>query len=305
MSEKKRIAIIGAGPAAYTAAKDLINAGMEVEIFDKNDQLGGAIYTGIPTWRIPAAFRERVKNELDGLNCVFHFNTTVGKDITLDELLEQFDRVLVAVGAQVENTFGLSAADGFEAGLTLLHELNVDGLEDKYKKYHKALVWGGGNVAMDCCRSLRRRIDDVAIIYRRSEEEMPASKKEIADAEKEGVVFRYLTNIKSLVTDENGKVTGAVLADMELGEPDESGRRRPIEKAGSEHTEECDLVVAAIGQSVNLDAVKKGLEKTEDHKTNIDRVYIAGDARFGPKMIGTAVKDGKEAAAEIIASFEA
>jgi len=302
MSEtKKSIAIIGAGPASYTAAKDFVNAGFAVDIYDKNDELGGAIYTGIPDWRIPASFRERVKKELDELGVSFHFNTTVGKDITVDDLLKDHDSVLVAIGAQVENTFGLSAKEGYEAGLTLLYNLNILNEYDQYKeKFHKALVWGGGNVAMDCCRSLRRLLDDVTVIYRRSEAEMPASKKELSDSEAEGVKFSYLTNIKELILDDNGKVTGVKAVEMELGEPDESGRRRPVEKAGSDYVIDCDLVVAAIGQKVDLSAVDAGLEKTEGHKTNKENVYIAGDALYGPKTIGAAVMDGKAVAKEMI-----
>ncbi|MCR5230666.1 MAG: FAD-dependent oxidoreductase [Solobacterium sp.] len=300
--EGKKIAMVGAGPANLNAAKVLIAEGFTVDIYEKEAEAGGAVYTGIPAFRMPHAFIEKLAKELADAGVGFHMNTEIGKDISFEELLEKYDRVLLGIGAQVENKFGMEG-DGYIAGLTLLYDLNVLKKHEEYKeKYHKAVVWGGGNVAMDCSASLARILPDVRIIYRRSEAEMPASKKEIKDNMAVGVKFEYLENIKDLILDENGKVKGVHIAKMELGEPDSSGRRRPVEIPGSIYEFECDLVVPAIGQYVDFSAFK-GVEKGGTHLSTVPNVYITGDAYLGPKNLGAAVKDGKEAAQEIIDSF--
>ncbi len=300
--EGKTVAMVGAGPANLNAAKVLASEGIKVDIYEKEAEVGGAIYTGIPDFRMPKGFIAKLKAELDELGVAFHMNTTVGKDITFEELRNKYDRVLIGIGAQVENKFGMEG-DGYEAGLTLLYNLNILKKHEEYKnRYHKAVVWGGGNVAMDCSASLARILPDVRIIYRRSEAEMPASKKEIKDNMAVGVKFEYLENIKDLILDENGKVKGVHIVKMELGEPDASGRRRPIEVPGSEYEFDCDLVVAAIGQRVDFSAFE-GVDRTDTHKSTVENVYITGDAYTGPKNIGLAVKDGKDTAKEILDSF--
>lgn len=300
--EGKTVAMVGAGPANLNAAKVLASEGIKVDIYEKEAEVGGAVYTGIPDFRMPKAFIAKLKAELDELGVVFHMNTTVGKDITFEELKNKYDRILIGVGAQIENKFGMEG-DGYEAGLTLLYNLNILKKHEEYKnRYHKAIVWGGGNVAMDCSASLARILPDVRIVYRRSEAEMPASKKEIKDNMAVGVKFEYLENIKDLILDENGKVKGVHIAKMELGEPDSSGRRRPVEIPGSTYEFDCDLVVAAIGQRVDFSAFE-GVDKTDTHLSTVENVYITGDAYTGPKNIGLAVKDGKDAAKEILDSF--
>lgn len=301
--EGKTVAMVGAGPANLNAAKILAAEGVKVDIYEKESEVGGAVYTGIPDFRMPKAFIAKLRDELLALGVKFHMNTTVGKDISFEELKNHYDRVLLGIGAQVENKFGMEG-DGYEAGLTLLYNLNILKKHEEYKnRYHKAIVWGGGNVAMDCSASLARILPDVRIVYRRSEAEMPASKKEIKDNLAAGVKFEYLENIKDLILDENGKVKGVHIAKMELGEPDASGRRRPVEIPGSIYEFACDLVVAAIGQHVDFSAFK-GVEKTETHQSTIENVFITGDAYLGPKTIGLAVKDGKETAQEILDSFK-
>lgn len=303
----KKIAYIGAGPATLYGIQALLKLGeYEVEVFDMNDRAGGACYTGIPDYRFNKSFIDKLVDELSAAGVQFHFNTTIGKDISFATLQEKFDRIVVAIGAQVENMFDLQQGNGCMAGLTLLHDLNIDKKHDEYKQtYHHAVVWGGGNVAMDCARSLIRIMDDVSIIYRRSEEEMPAHKGEIKDARNEGVSLHFLENIKAVLRDDSGKVVGVKVINMELGEPDASGRKSTHEVAGSEHIIDCDLVVAAIGQKVDFLLLDPKLNFTfGKHESTIEHVYISGDAYLGPQSIATAIKDGREVANEINESFQ-
>ncbi len=302
VSNGHRIAIIGAGPAGLSAARDLLMKGYAVEIYDKNDQAGGAIYSGIPSYRFDKSYVTKIKEELEEAGVVFHFSCEVGKDISFETLQKDYDRILLGIGAQTERKYGLEG-EGCEAGLSLLYNLNVAHKEEEYKKkYSGAVVWGGGNVAMDCARSLVRILDNVTIIYRRSEKEMPANRIEIEEAKEEGVKFAFLENIKELRLDENGKVVGAHCIRMHLGEPDASGRARPIETEGSDYEIPCELVVPAIGQSVDFTPFGN-LEKTEGHKTTIEHVYVAGDAYLSPKTVADAIRDGRAAAKEIDESF--
>lgn len=302
VSNGHRIAIIGAGPAGLSAARDLLMKGYAVEIYDKNDQAGGAIYSGIPSYRFDKSYVTKIKEELEEAGVVFHFSCEVGKDISFETLQKDYDRILLGIGAQTERKYGLEG-EGCEAGLSLLYNLNVAHKEEEYKKkYSGAVVWGGGNVAMDCARSLVRILDNVTIIYRRSEKEMPANRIEIEEAKEEGVKFAFLENIKELRLDENGKVVGAHCIRMHLGEPDASGRARPIETEGSDYEIPCELVVPAIGQSVDFTPFGN-LENTEGHKTTIEHVYVAGDAYLSPKTVADAIRDGRAAAKEIDESF--
>ena len=304
---KKRIAYIGAGPATLYSIQTLLKLGeYDVEVFDMNDRAGGACYTGIPQFRFNTSFIDKLMDELTSAGVEFHFQTTIGKDIPFSDLQKKFDCIVVAIGAQVENMFGLEAKGGCIAGLTLLHDLNIKHMHDFYKENYKhAVVWGGGNVAMDCSRSLVRIMDDVKIIYRRSEAEMPAHKGEIKDAHNEGVTFHFLENIKEVLRDETGKVTGVKVITMELGEPDESGRRSTHEVEGSEHIIPCDLVVAAIGQKVDFSVLDEKLNLTSgQHQSTIGNVLITGDAYLGPQSIATAIKDGREVATEVHESFK-
>jgi NADPH-dependent glutamate synthase beta subunit-like oxidoreductase len=297
-------AVIGAGPAGLAAARDLAQAGYAVEIFEKLDQAGGAVYSGIPSYRFDKHYLTEIHDDLEKIGVKFTFHTEIGRDISLEDLKKRFDRVLVTIGAQVENKYGLEG-EGCEAGLSLLYNLNVLHKAEEYQaKYTGAVVWGGGNVAMDCARSLKRILKDVTVIYRRSEKEMPANRDEIDDAKKEGVKFAFLENIKDLKLDENGKVIGAHCIRMHLGEPDASGRARPIETPGSDYEIPCQLVVPAIGQKVDFSVIDPALARQEGtHLSTIDHVYIAGDAYLGPKTVAAAIKEGRDAAKEIMASF--
>ena len=208
--------------------------------------------------------------------------------------------MVVAIGAQVENTFGFETGNGIVAGLTLLYDLNIRKKQDDYSMYHNAVVWGGGNVAMDCARSLKRIVDNVTIVYRRSLKEMPANPAEIKAAEKEGVKVAFLTNIKEINRDENGNVCSISAVQMELGEMDESGRASCHEKAGSDFVMETDLVAMAIGQKVDFSVLDPQLRKTENHGSTLEHVWIVGDAWLGPSTISAAFLDGKALASHLV-----
>lgn len=299
-----KIAIIGAGPAGYTIAQELVKTGKcQIDIFDQEDAIGGAIHTGIPEFRMPKAFLQKAYDGLVEAGVTFHFNTKIDHE-AFDKIRKDYDRVVVAIGAQVENTFGFETGKGLYAGLTLLYDLNMLHKQDEFAKYKHAIVWGGGNVAMDCARSLVRLIDDVTIVYRRSLKEMPANQSEIQAAEKEGVKIDFLNNIKEINRDENGYVTGADVVKMELGEPDASGRASCHEIKGSDFTMPADLIVMAIGQKVNFHVLSDNLETGEGHKSNLENVWIAGDAYTGPKTIGNAVVEGRNTAKEIEATLD-
>lgn len=300
----KKIAFIGAGPATLSCAQALLkNNDFKIRIYDKNIRSGGAMYTGIPSWRMSLAFVDRIEKELLEKKVEFFYQTEVGKDISWQKIRRSNDIIIVAIGAQIENLAGFEEGNGYEAGLTMLYNLNIFHQEEQYhQKYQHAIVWGGGNVAMDCCRSLKRIIPDVKIIYRRSELEMPASKKEINDAKKEGVEFLFLENIADIIRDEYGQVKGVQVDKMELTSEDSSGRRGVKVIPGSRHFISADLVVAAIGQKVNFQALSPRLNRIskECHQSTLKNVFIIGDALYGPSIIGKAVQDGKKCATDIL-----
>lgn len=300
----KKIAYIGAGPASLYGAQALLkNGDYEIKIYDKNDRAGGAIYTGIPTWRMNTSFIDKLENELKEKGVQFFYQTEIGKDLSFQQLRNDNDVVVVAIGAQIENFAGLKPGLGCEAGLSLLYDLNILDKQSFYQEnYHQAIVWGGGNVAMDCCRSLRKFIPDVKVFYRRSEEEIPASKKEISDARKEGVEIHFLENIAQLVRDESGKVIGIQADSMELGPKDVSGRASVKAIEGKRHFVATDLVVCAVGQLVDFSGLDEQLKpiSKEDHRSTLEGVFISGDALYGPSMIGTAMLDARKCSQEII-----
>lgn len=291
----KKAALIGAGPANLSAAVYFRENGWDTVIYEKEDRIGGAIYTGIPAYRFDKYLLENIYTDLKEAGVEFRFQTEVGKDIQLNELTSTYDAVLVGIGASEERRNGMEAK-GYIGGLSLLYDLNILNKHDFYKThYKKAYVWGGGNVAMDCARSLKRIIGDVTIVYRRSEAEMPAAVKEIEEAKKEGVQFLFLQNITSLITNDEDEVTGISLVKMELKEKDASGRPRPVVMKDSAYEAVCDLVVAAIGEDPNLRNVGE-LEKTDGFNTNIPHVYVLGDAKRGADTVAAAIKEGREAA---------
>ena len=306
-SNNHTVGIVGAGIAGLTAARILLIEGFSVDLYEKESSIGGAIYTGIPDYRFDKSALEKVQKELEEMGARFHFGVTVGKNITLDNILAFHDRAIIAVGASQERLQNLEAKQGYIGGLSLLYDLNVNKNIDHYQGvYHNAFVWGGGNVALDCARSLKRIIPSVSIIYRRGEEQMPANRSEIEQAKEEGVEFRFLENILSLEKDLNGKLVGAHCIKMRLGALDESGRPSFREIENSDFSIDCDLIVAATGQIVDTELVKPGLIhhwNQPNHEASQDRVYFAGDCFLGPKTVVHCIQDGKDVAQEIIASF--
>ncbi|MDG6244994.1 MAG: NADPH-dependent glutamate synthase [Methanolobus sp.] len=314
----KKVAVIGAGPAGLTAAADLAKAGHEVTIFESLHETGGVLTYGIPEFRLPKSI---VKEEVDyirQLGVDLKVDYVIGKIKTLDELREDFDAVFLGTGAGLpkfmgipgENLNGVYSANEFLTRVNLMKAYQFPNYGTPIKKGKKVIVVGGGNVAMDAARSaLRLGAEEVSIVYRRSDDELPARREEIDNAKEEGIVFRLLTNPVRILEGENMTVNGVECIRMELGEPDESGRRSPVPKEGSEHVIDADVVIIAIGTSPNpmIFSGSSGLETNsrgtiivdENGKTSLDNVYAAGDAVTGAATVISAMGAAKVAAASI------
>ncbi len=301
-SNNRRIAIIGAGIAGLSAAWFLAKEGFEVEVFEKETALGGAIYTGIPSHRFSKAPLKKIHQDLVALGVDFHFGVEIGSDLALKDVMSKFDSVLLCLGASKENLPSFKANKGFVPGLELLYKINIDG--EAYGEYSTCVVWGGGNVAMDCARSLRKLGKEVTLVYRRSRKEMPANDCEVEEASNEGVKFAFLNNVKDLIKNENDEVVGLNLVKMELGEKDASGRASFHEVPDSSYLIDCDLLVPAIGQKADFSNLGMNISVGEGHKTNIDRAFASGDCFLGPKNIASCIKDGRLAAFEIMDSLK-
>ena len=309
--------IIGSGPAGLTCAGDLAKLGYDVTIFEALHKAGGVLSYGIPEFRLPkdrvvAAEVENVK----ALGVKIETNVVIGKATTIDELLndEGFDAVFVGSGAGLPRFMGIPGenANGvFSANEYLTRSNLMKAFDDKYDTPiiagKKVAVVGGGNVAMDAARTALRLGAEVHIVYRRSEEELPARVEEVHHAKEEGIVFDLLTNPTEILVDENGSVKGMTCIRMELGEPDDSGRRRPVEIAGSEFTLDVDTVIMSLGTSPNplISSTTKGLEinkrkciiaEEENGQTTKEGVYAGGDAVTGAATVILAMGAGKAAA---------
>lgn len=318
-SNGKKVAIIGSGPAGLTCAGDLARKGYEVTVFEALHVAGGVLVYGIPEFRLPKAI---VAKEIEGLKALgvkIETNMVIGRIQSIDELFEQgFDSVFIGSGAGLpnfmgipgENLKGVFSANEFLTRINLMKAYEADS-ETPVWKGNRVAVVGGGNVAMDAARCAKRLgAEEVSIVYRRSMEEIPARKEEIHHAIEEGIIFRTLTNPTEVLGDEHQKVTGIRCVEMELGEPDERGRRRPIVKEGSEHILPMDTVIMAIGTSPNplIRSTTPGLETnrwgcivTEEStgKTSREGVYAGGDAVTGAATVILAMGAGKEAASAI------
>ena len=313
----KKVAVIGSGPAGLTCAGDLAKLGYDVTIFEALHKAGGVLSYGIPEFRLPkdrvvAAEVENVK----ALGVKIETNVVIGKATTIDELLndEGFDAVFVGSGAGLPRFMGIPGenANGvFSANEYLTRSNLMKAFDDKYDTPiiagKKVAVVGGGNVAMDAARTALRLGAEVHIVYRRSEEELPARAEEVHHAKEEGIVFDLLTNPTEILVDENGSVKGMTCIRMELGEPDDSGRRRPVEIAGSEFTLDVDTVIMSLGTSPNplISSTTKGLEinkrkciiaEEENGQTTKEGVYAGGDAVTGAATVILAMGAGKAAA---------
>jgi len=316
----KRVAVIGSGPAGLTAAADLAKMGYEVTLFEALHVAGGVLMYGIPEFRLP---KKVVQSEVDyvrSLGVDIRLDSVVGKTITMDEVLsDSYDAIFMGTGAGLpmflnipgENLNGVYSANEFLTRTNLMKAYLFPEYDTPIKKGRRVMVVGGGNVAMDSARcALRLGAEEVYIVYRRSEKEMPARREEVENAMEEGIVFKFLTNPKRFVGNDKGWVTAAECYEMELGEPDESGRRRPIVKQGSEFTMDVDTVVVALGTTPNplvptttpdLKVTKKGtvVADEEEGKTTKPCVWAGGDVVTGSATVISAMGAGKKSAAAI------
>jgi glutamate synthase (NADPH/NADH) small chain len=319
-STGKKVAVVGSGPAGLTAAADLVKLGHDVTIFEALHVAGGVLMYGIPEFRLP---KEIVQNEVDyvaSLGVKIELDSVVGKLVTIDELLGNgYHAVFLGTGAGLpmflnipgENLNGIYSANEFLTRVNLMKAYLFPDYDTPVKLGKKVAVIGGGNVAMDSARcALRLGADEVYIIYRRSEVEMPARREEVENAQEEGIQFKLLTNPKRFLGNEQNWVVGAECYEMELGEPDDSGRRRPVVKEGSEFTIDIDEVIVALGTTPNplIASTTPGLETTKwrtvaadeaTGKTRKDRVWAGGDIVTGAATVISAMGAGKLAAADM------
>lgn len=311
----KRVAVVGAGPAGLTCAGDLAKLGYEVTIFEALHQPGGVLVYGIPEFRLPK--EKIVAKEIElvkALGVKIECNVIVGKSITIDELFEEgFDAVFIGSGAGLPKFMGIPGENA--NGVFSANEfLTRNNLMKAFKDYDtpimrakKVVVVGGGNVAMDAARTALRLGAEVHVVYRRSEAELPARVEEVHHAKEEGVIFDLLENPVEILLDENDWVRGMCIIRMELGEPDASGRRRPVEIPGSEYEIDCDAVIMSLGTSPNplISSTTKGLEVDRHEclvaeeatgRTTKEGVYAGGDAVTGAATVILAMEAGKKGA---------
>ena len=315
----KKVAVIGSGPSGLSCAIDLAKMGYDVTVFEALHKLGGVLVYGIPEFRLPK--EKIVAREIDDLRRLgvkFETDVIVGRTITIDSLMDEegFEAVFIGSGAGLprfmgiegENLNGVVSANEFLTRANLMHAYDEQ-YDTPIYVGKKVAVVGGGNVAMDAVRTAKRLGAEATIIYRRSEAELPARREEVHHAKEEGIEFRMLTNPTQVIGDDKGWVTGLSCVEMELGEPDESGRRSPVVKEGSDFTLECDVVIMALGTSPNplLKSTTKGLETNrrgcivadENGATSREGVFAGGDAVTGAATVILAMGAGRKAAKAI------
>lgn len=316
----KKVAIIGSGPAGITAAADIRREGHEVVMFEAFHKPGGVIVYGIPEFRMPKAIVESEIKALEKMGVKIITNFLVGRTRKLKDLLEEdgFDAIFIGTGAGLprfmhiegENLVGVFSANEYLTRANLMKAYAKGKADTPIYNASRVAVLGGGNVAMDAARMARRiGAEEVYLVYRRSEAEMPARIEEVAHAREEGIIFKLLTNAKRILGDEQGRVKALETISYELGEPDESGRRRPVPIAGSERLLEVDSVIVAIGNDSNpllkqttseLATNKWGNIITDENcKTSMDRVYAGGDIVLGSATVILAMGQGRIAAQAI------
>ena len=313
----KKVAVIGSGPAGITCAGELAKKGYDVTVFEALHKTGGVLSYGIPEFRLP---KKLVQSEVDGVAALgvdFETNVVVGRSITIDELQEQgYQGIFVGSGAGLprfqgipgENLNGVYAANEFLTRVNLMKGYQFPDHPTPVKVTDTVCVIGAGNVAMDAARTAKRLgAKNVYIVYRRGPEEVPARAEEVHHAKEEGIIFDLLTNPTEVLTDEKGNVTGIKCVKMELGEPDASGRRKPVEIPGSEFVMDLDAVIMSLGTSPNplISSTTKGLEinkrkcivaEEENGQTSKEAVYAGGDAVTGAATVILAMGAGKAAA---------
>ena len=317
-----RVAVVGSGPSGLACASDLAKLGYDVTVFEHLHKAGGVLAYGIPEFRLPKALVQKEIDKLTALGVEIRCDATVGKALMIDELLSDdkdvggYEAVFIGSGAGLpvfQKIPGLNYCGVFSANEFLTRINLMKAFDERYDTplmpISKVCVVGAGNVAMDAARCAKRLGAEVTVVYRRSEKEIPARKEEFEHAKEEDIVFKLLTNPVEILADENGWVRGIRCIEMELGEPDERGRRRPIEKPGSEFEMECDAVIMALGTSPNpllrkvtpdMEYNKKGGIVTDEHGvTSKPGVFAGGDAVTGAATVIKAMGAGKEAAAAI------
>ena len=313
----KQVAVIGSGPAGLTCAGDLAKMGYEVTVFEALHEPGGVLIYGIPEFRLPK--ESVVKAEIENvkkLGVKIETDVVIGKSVTIDELLEEegFSAIFIGSGAGLPKFMGIPGenANGvFSANEYLTRSNLMKAFRDDYDTPivvgKKVAVVGGGNVAMDAARTALRLGAEVHIVYRRSEEELPARVEEVHHAKEEGIIFDLLTNPVEILAGDDGWVTGMIVRKMELGEPDASGRRRPIEVMGSDYTIEVDTVIMSLGTSPNplISSTTKGLDtnrwkcivaEAESGQTSRPGVFAGGDAVTGAATVILAMEAGRAGA---------
>ncbi len=314
-----KVAVVGSGPSSLTCAGDLAKMGYSVTVLEAFHVAGGVLMYGIPEFRLPKSIVQKEIEGLKALGVAIETNMVVGKIFSVDELLaDGYEAVFIGTGAGLpsfmgiegENLNGVYSANEFLTRINLMKAYRFPETDTPVSVGRRVAVVGGGNVAMDAARCAKRLgAETVYIVYRRSEEEMPARREEIHHAAEEGIVFKLLNNPLRILGDEQGFVKGMECIQMELGEADSSGRRRPVPKAGSEFVLDVETVVIAIGQSPNplikqttagLDTQKwGGIIADEDGKTSKEGVFAGGDAVTGAATVILAMGAGKKAAAAI------
>ena len=316
----KKVAIVGSGPAGLTAASDLAMSGYQVTIFEAFHKAGGVLGYGIPEFRLPKSIVQREIDYVKSLGVDIQTNFVVGKTLTVDELLaDGYKAIFLANGAGLpsfmeipgENFIGVYSANEFLTRVNLMKAYLFPKYDTPIQVGRRVAVFGGGNVAMDSARTAKRLgSEEVYIIYRRSKKELPARMEEVENAEEEGIIFKLLTNPIEIIGNNDGKVTGLRCISMELGEPDQSGRRRPIPIEGSEYTMEIDTVVVAIGQGANplvgsttkdLKLSNKGYIVADEDtgQTSRREIFAGGDIVTGAATVISAMGAGRRAATSI------
>lgn len=314
-----KAAVIGSGPASLSCAADLARAGAQVTVYEALHKAGGVLVYGIPEFRLPKALVQKEIDSVLSLGVKLMTNTVIGKTLFIDELLEEYDSVFIGSGAGLpsflrikgENLNGVYSANEYLTRVNLMKAYDSESVTPVLRGNRVAVV-GAGNVAMDSARTARRLGAEVHLVYRRSRAEMPARAEEIEHAEEEGVIFDLLVNPAEILG-EGGRVSGMRCVRMQLGEPDASGRRSPVEIEGSEFDIACDEVIVSLGTTPNpiiknsmpsLETSIKGTVCADDFgRTNIDRLYAGGDAITGAATVIMAMGAGKRAASTMLNDY--
>lgn len=313
-----KVAVVGSGPSGLTCAGDLAKAGYAVTIFEALHTPGGVLVYGIPEFRLPKSIVQKEIDNLKALGVTIDTNVVIGRSLTIDELFaDGYEAVFIGSGAGLpmfmhipgENLKGVLSANEFLTRINLMKAYKEDA-DTPVQRGKRIAVVGGGNVAMDAARCAKRLgADEVYIVYRRSEQELPARREEVEHAKEEGIVFRFLTNPTEILGDEQKNTIALRCVEMELGEPDQSGRRRPISKEGSEFNLDVDMVIMALGTTPNplIKSTTKGLDTNpkgclivnEAGLTTREGVYAGGDAVTGAATVIKAMGAGKLGAKSI------